>query len=86
MPAVHPVAVGQCGDSVSAEHSSHCLGRCKRVDSERGGGLFDLATDIGEKNDLSAKHPTQLEKMKARFEAWKAEMDAAEPRGPFRDF
>ncbi len=48
--------------------------------------LFDLSNDLGEKNDLSKSNPEQFEKMKARFAAWLTEMEAAEPRGPFRDF
>lgn len=50
------------------------------------GGLFHLAEDVGETRDLSAERPEMLEKVKARFEAWTREMEAAEPRGPFRDF
>jgi len=48
--------------------------------------LFDLATDISEKNDLAKAHPDILNRVKARFAAWKESMDAAEPRGPFKDF
>ena len=58
----------------------------KWVSSDRGSGLFDLSQDIGEQNDLSAARPDMLKQMQARFAVWKAEMDAAEPRGPFRDF
>ena len=49
-------------------------------------GLFDLANDLGETKDLSKEKPEVLAKVKARFNAWKKEMDAAEPRGPFRDY
>ena len=48
--------------------------------------LFDLSKDLGEKNDLSKSNPEQFEKMKDAFAAWLKEMEAAEPRGPFRDF
>ena len=58
----------------------------KWVSSDRGSGLFDLSQDIGEQNDLSVARPDMLKQMQARFAVWKAEMDAAEPRGPFRDF
>ena len=62
------------------------VGRYKWVQSARGNGLFDLASDIGEKHDLSKEKPELLEKLKARFVHWKSEMQAAEPRGPFRDY
>jgi arylsulfatase A-like enzyme len=62
------------------------VGRYKWVESEKGSGLFDLTADIGETHDLSAEKPELLADIKKRFKAWKAEMDAAEPRGPFRDY
>ena len=58
-----------------------------RVDGEERGGLFNLASDIGEQNDLSARNPEMLAMLKARYEAWQWEMDhAIEPRGPFRNY
>ena len=62
------------------------VGPYKWVKTEKGGGLFDLASDLGETHDLSAEQPELLAKIQARFAAWKAEMEAAEPRGPFRDY
>ena len=62
------------------------VGNWKWVESRRGSGLFDLSTDIGEQDDLSREKPEIVERLKARFAAWKREMDAAEPRGPFRDY
>ncbi|QHI70796.1 sulfatase family protein [Tichowtungia aerotolerans] len=35
-------------------------------------GLFNLKTDIGEKNDLSAQYPEQLQKMTAMQDKWNA--------------
>ena len=32
--------------------------------------LYDLSTDIGEENDLSAKHPDRVRSMKASIEYW----------------
>lgn len=58
----------------------------KWVRAKDGGGLFDLSTDIGEMRDLSAEKPDIARQIEARFAAWRAEMDAAEPRGPFRDY
>lgn len=62
------------------------VGQWKWVESGKGGGLFDLAADLGESHDLSAEKPDVLARVKARFDAWRKEMDAAEPRGPFRDY
>ncbi|MBI5818719.1 MAG: sulfatase-like hydrolase/transferase [Verrucomicrobia bacterium] len=62
------------------------VGQWKWVESGKGGGLFDLSADLGESHDLSLEKPDVLARVKARFEAWKKEMDAAEPRGPFRDY
>jgi arylsulfatase A-like enzyme len=62
------------------------VGRYKWVSSARGGGLFDLEADVGERHDLSREKPAVLKQLKTRFAAWRMQMDAAEPRGPFRDF
>jgi hypothetical protein len=48
--------------------------------------LFDLTTDLGEQRDLAIEKPEALQRVKACFAAWRAEMDAAEPRGPFRNY
>jgi arylsulfatase A-like enzyme len=48
--------------------------------------LFNLSADLEEKNDLANSEPQKLAEMRSRFDAWKKEMDAAEPRGPFRDY
>lgn len=62
------------------------MGDYKWVDSQRGGGLFDLSEDIREKHDLSEKKPAVLAEIKALFAAWKHKMQDAEPRGPFRNY
>ncbi len=62
------------------------VGNWKWVDSAKGGGLFDLATDIGESKDLSAENPAKLKEMQDHFAAWRKAMDETEPRGPFRDY
>ncbi len=61
-------------------------GRWKYSKTGNVGGLFDLATDRAEKNDLSKARPEIVAQLTQRFAAWRAEMDAAEPRGPFRDY
>jgi arylsulfatase A-like enzyme len=62
------------------------VGHWKWVQSSQAGGLFDLASDPGEKRDLSAEKPDILAMIKGRWAAWRKEMDEAEPRGPFRDY
>ena len=58
------------------------VGPWKWVETHKGGGLFNLKEDLGEKHDLSAGKPREL----AMVEAWRKEMDESEPRGPFRDY
>ena len=58
----------------------------KWVESSRGSGLFDLRHDLGERRDLSKEKSEVLKNVQARFTNWKKQMQAAAPRGPFRDF
>jgi arylsulfatase A-like enzyme len=58
----------------------------KWVESGKGRGLYDLSSDLGEKRDLSGEKPEVVRMMKEKLAAWRQEMDASEPRGPFRDF
>jgi arylsulfatase A-like enzyme len=62
------------------------VGNWKWIGTENGDRLFDLRADISETKDLSKEKPDVAAMMKARFEAWRKEMDASEPRGPFRDY
>lgn len=62
------------------------VGNWKWVAAGKGRGLFDLASDLGETKDLSQQKPEVVKRMQERFAAWRQEMDASEPRGPFRDF
>jgi len=62
------------------------VGNFKWVESDRGSGLFDLSSDIGEEHDLSNEKPDVLRKVTSRFEAWMKQMAEAEPRGPFKNF
>ena len=47
---------------------------------------FDLSKDLSEKNNLVHKMPDKAAEMQRHFESWLKRMDAAEPRGPFKDF
>ena len=48
--------------------------------------LFDLSRDLSEKLDLSKERPELLKQMQEHVDRWHLQMQAAEPRGPFRDF
>jgi arylsulfatase A-like enzyme len=48
--------------------------------------LFDLSTDPSETRNLAKEKPDVLAAVKGRFAQWRAEMEAAEPRGPFRNY
>ncbi|MPY88813.1 MAG: sulfatase-like hydrolase/transferase [Luteitalea sp.] len=48
--------------------------------------LFDLSVDLGEQRNVAEERPEILAMMRARFARWTAEMEAAEPRGPFRNY
>ena len=62
------------------------VGNWKLSKTGGAGGLFDLAADRAEKIDRSKEHPEIVARLKARLEQWRAEMEASEPRGPFRDY
>jgi arylsulfatase A-like enzyme len=62
------------------------VGNFKYVESPTERGVFDLAHDPGEAHDLSNEKPELIPQLQARWEKWRREMDAAEPRGPFRDY
>ncbi len=57
----------------------------KWLESAKGNGLYDLSRDLGEKHDLTKEKPEIARQMRERFARWRAEMDASESRGPFRD-
>jgi arylsulfatase A-like enzyme len=55
------------------------LGDWKLVQQGNGAAqLYNLAEDIGEKNDLAAREPDQLQALQAAYDAWNAQL--AEPR------
>ncbi len=63
------------------------VGKWKWVDmGGKAGGLFDLEADIGETKDLSDERPEILKMVKNRYANWLKQMEAAEPRGPFRNY
>ncbi|MBI4902952.1 MAG: sulfatase-like hydrolase/transferase [Acidobacteria bacterium] len=88
MPVLEGRAQTQRRECFYQEKSSKAarVGQWKWVEARYGGGLFDLSRDLGEKTDLSAEKPEVLAMVKGAWTRWRKEMDAADPRGPFRDF
>jgi arylsulfatase A len=68
------------------EQQAARVGPWKWIRNASGEHLFNLAEDIGERNNRIEAQPEQAAQMRQHFEHWQQEMDAAEPRGPFRDF
>ncbi len=62
------------------------VGSYKWIDSAKAKGLYNLSSDPGEKNDLSQSKPQIAADIHARWTAWRKQMEATEPRGPFRDY
>jgi hypothetical protein len=62
------------------------VGHWKWIRNESGTYLFDLSQDVEEKKNLADEMPEKTEEMHRQFTQWQQEMQAAEPRGPFRDF
>jgi arylsulfatase A-like enzyme len=68
------------------EHEAARVDQWKWVRNRNGTFLFDLSQDVGEQRDLAATEPGKAAELEVRFNAWLAEMEAAEPRGPFKDY
>lgn len=68
-------------DSIAAR-----LNNWKYIKTKGAEHLYDLRNDLSERNDLAESHRPQLEVMRAAVTQWLDAMQAAEPRGPFRDF
>ena len=58
----------------------------KWIRTAQGEFLFHLRNDVAEGKNLLDAEPERAAELRARFAHWAAEMAAAEPRGPFRDF
>jgi arylsulfatase A len=51
---------------------------------EKGVGLYDLASDIGEQTNLATRHPERVEQLQASLAAWRADMAATATPQPSR--
>lgn len=67
------------------EQEAARVGNWKWVRNANGTFLFDLSQDIGEKRNLASTMPAKAAELEAHFQRWRQTMEAAEPRGPFRD-
>jgi arylsulfatase A len=67
-------------------HEAARVGRWKWIRTGTETFLFDLSRDIGEKLNLAEAMPAEAARMQAHFTNWLRRMEAAEPRGPFRDY
>lgn len=68
------------------EQEAARVGDWKWVRNASGEYLFHLAEDVSEKRNLAETHAAKLKEMRNEFALWLQEMEASEPRGPFRDF
>jgi len=62
------------------------MGHWKWVKEKDEEGLYDLSADIGETNNLRDKHPAKYRELCAAWDGWWEEMEASEPRGPYRNY
>lgn len=61
------------------------VGKLSRIGNEQGTFLFDLAEDIGEKNNLMDQMPAKAAQMPRDFGDWQRRMKEVEPRGSDQD-
>jgi arylsulfatase A-like enzyme len=57
-------------------------GRWKLVDDGGNFYLFDVASDPGERHDLTAAHPDLVRRLKADMDGWEKNVDAGKPVAP----
>jgi len=65
------------------------IGNMKWIQSDSrktNNGFFDLSVDVGERNDLTKKKIQELKIVQTKYNKWKEEIKAAEPRGPYRNY
>lgn len=61
-------------------------GNWKWIQTAKGTFLYDLEKDPAERQNLAGERSDLADKLEDQFARWEAEMQAAEPRGPFRDY
>ncbi len=68
------------------DHSAARVGDWKWIRIGETELLFNLSVDPGESTDLADVHLEKLDTLRSAFAAWEQELQASEPRGPFRDY
>lgn len=61
-------------------HGSIREGKWKLVLEENGPKLFDLSNDLSETTDLASRDPERVAALKAKWQAWKAQMPRSQKR------
>jgi arylsulfatase A-like enzyme len=81
-----PLLLGKTAAGPERLIFSHWAGRTSVRDGgyrlDNVGALFELATDPGQTNDLSARQPERAAKLRAAVTAWEKEMFGDRPRSP----
>jgi len=62
------------------------VGNWKLVDNINERGFYDLSKDVSEETDLTDIMPDKFVEVSNKFHKWQADMEKAEPRGPFKDY
>jgi arylsulfatase A-like enzyme len=69
----HETLYWRFGEQMAIRHGDYKLVKGVGVDQPQ---LFDLATDIGEKKDMSAEKPEIYKDLTSRYEAWNKTLEA----------
>ncbi|MEO1524318.1 MAG: sulfatase [Planctomycetota bacterium] len=78
--AATPCSIMRRGDWKLIEFYGDWFDEDKRYHTGHRVELYNLANDIGERNDLSSKHPERVESMQRQLSQWLSEMDIEPPR------
>ena len=62
------------------------VGHWKWVREKDEEGVYDLSADISETNNLKEVRPEKYRELCAAWDGWWKEMEASEPRGPYRNY
>jgi arylsulfatase A-like enzyme len=68
------------------QHKAARVGNWKWIQADGQTSLYDLESDPSEQHDLTEARPQKAAELATHFDAWRQEMNSAEPRGPFRDY
>lgn len=80
-PSPRPAMFWQRQDQMAAR-----VGTWKWIRSGSDEFLFDLSADVSEQHNLLEARRDVAQELRSAFGSWRSEIEAAEPRGPFRDY